>query len=84
MKSLINFTVTLVFLLAMSWGFAEVMYTGRITGGTVFPIGMLFMYWLVGISTEKPKKKVTKRPATHHQTVRLEIRGQGWKIIKED
>lgn len=79
MKSLLNFTVTLVFLLAMSWGFAEVISTGRITGGTVFPIGMLFLYWVVGIS-EKPKKKVTKRPASHTQ-ICVEMRGQGWKEV---
>lgn len=81
MKNLTNFTVTLIFLLAMSWGFAEVISTGRITGGTVFPIGMLFLYWLVGISTEKPKKKTRKIPAPH-QTVRLEMRGQGWKEVR--
>ena len=82
MKQLLNFTVTLIFLLAMSWGFAEVISTGRITGGTVFPIGMLFLYWLVGICTEKPKKKTTKRPAPHHQTIRLEMRGTGWKEVR--
>ena len=81
MKQLFNFTVTLVFLLAMSWAFAEVLTTGKIDGGTVFPIGMLFLYWLVGISTEKPKKKSTKIP-TPHQTVRLEMRGQGWKEVR--
>ena len=81
MKKLIDFTVTLVFLLAMSWGFAEVISTGRITGGTVFPIGMLFLYWVVGVSTDKPKKKTTKRPAPH-QTIRLEMRGQGWKEVR--
>lgn len=80
MKSLLNFTVTLIFLLAMSWGFAEVLYTGRITGGTVFPIGMFFLYWLVGICTEKPKKK-TKIPAPH-QTLSLEMRGTGWKEVR--
>ncbi|MBQ7757031.1 MAG: hypothetical protein IJ031_05975 [Oscillospiraceae bacterium] len=81
MKNLLNFTVNLVFLLAMSWGFAEVISTGRITGGTVFPIGMLFLYWIVGISTDKPKKK-TKRPAPHYQTIRLEMRGTGWKEVR--
>ena len=81
MKSLLNFTVTLIFLLAMSWGFAEVINTGRITGETLFPIAMLFFYWLVGMS-EKPKKKTTKRPAPHHQTIRLEMRGQGWKEVR--
>lgn len=81
MKKLLNFTVTLVFLLAMSWGFAEVIITGRITGGTVFPIAMLFFYWLVGLY-DKPKKKTTKRPAPHHQTVCIEMRGTGWKEVR--
>ena len=80
MKSLLNFTVALIFLLAMSWGFAEVLTTGKITGGTLFPIIMLFLYWLVGIYTDKPKKKTTKKPATH-QTVCIEMRGQGWKEV---
>lgn len=81
MKSLLDFTVSLIFLLAMSWGFAEVLTTGKITGGTIFPIAMLFFYWLLGICAEKPKKKTTKRPEPH-QTIRIEMRGQGWKEVQ--
>lgn len=77
MKRLFDFCVILVFCLAMTYEFALALDTGRITGETLFPIAMLFFYWLVGICTEKPKKAPARKPIA--QRISVEMRGSGWE-----
>lgn len=72
---MMNKIACVVFMLSMSFEFAELIETGEFDGGTLLPIVAIIIYFALGY---KPKKKQSRRKVVTAQHIVFDIKGNGW------